>query len=352
MTTSNKAIYIDAQNVLSIRDMPNYRPGKNQALLQVHYSGVNPADVKHASEFGMNDSVGGYEFSGTILEAGPEFPYNKGDDVYGSKRIGHGSEFGAHQDLMLVEGNSLLAKRPSTLPSADSAVLSIVVRTAADALFNVMQIPFKILGFPGKGPTQEAIMIWGGASGVGSAAIQLARAAGLDPIITTASRSHHESLMGLGATHCFDYRDGATVANIQAVLNKIKQPLRLIFDTVCTEGELSSWKQCEILKTAPSACYVGTLPVAGSKCKWEWCLAARAWDLHLPPPLGLRPADHEKEKQLLEVTNWVAREYGTAFRIPDVSVIQGVDAALQAIRTSGDGQVKFKKYAIKHPLVT
>ncbi|KAH7258866.1 uncharacterized protein BKA55DRAFT_687160 [Fusarium redolens] len=351
MTTSNKAIYIDAQNVLSIRDMPTYHPGKNQALLLVHYSGVNPADLKHGWEFGMNDSVSGYEFSGTILETGSEFPYNKGDDVYGSKRIGDGSEFGAHQDLMLVEGNTLLAKRPSTLPNADSSTMSIVVRTAADALFNVMQIPFKALGFPGKGPTQTAIMIWGGASGVGSAAIQLARAAGLDPIITTASRNHHEALMNLGATHCFDYYDSKVVAHIQAVLNAIDPPLQYIFDTVCTEGELSSWKHCEALTAAPTACYVGSLPVVGSKCKWEWCLAARAWDLHLPPPVGFTPADHEKETRLVKVTDWVAREYGVAFSIPNVSVIQGVDAALQAIQMSGEGQVKFKKLAIKHPLV-
>ncbi|KAK2685634.1 hypothetical protein QWA68_015431 [Fusarium oxysporum] len=351
MTTSNKAIYIDAQNVLSIRDMPTYHPGKNQALLQVHYSGVNPADLKHGWEFGMNDSVSGYEFSGTILETGPEFPYNKGDDIYGSKKIGLGSEFGAHQNFMLVEGSTLLAKRPSTLPSADSATMSMVVRTAADALFNVMQIPFKALGFPGKGPTQTAVMIWGGASGVGLAAIQLARAAGLDPIITTASRSHHEALLGLGATHCFDYNDSNVVANIQAVLNALNQPLQYIFDTVCTEGELSSWKHCEALKTAPTAYYVCSLPLVGSKCKWEWCVAARAWDLHLLPPIGFTPADHEKEARLVKVTDWVAVEYGKAFSIPNLTVIEEEAAALQAIQMSGEGQVKFKKIAIKHPLV-
>ncbi|KAF5552541.1 toxD [Fusarium phyllophilum] len=351
MTTSNKAIYIDANNVLSVRDMPTYRPGKNQALLQVHYSGINPADLKHGTEFGMNDSVSGYEFNGTILEAGSDFPYNEGDDVYGTKMMGLGSEFSAHQDLMLVEGNSLLAKRPSTLPSADSATMSLVVRTAADALFNIMQIPFETLGFPGKGPTQRAILIWGGASGVGSAAIQLARAAGLDPIITTASRSHHKALMSLGATHCFDYSDSNAIADIQAVLNATHQPLQYIFDTVCTEGELSSWKHCEALETAPTACYVGSLPVEGLKCKWEWCVAARGWELHLPPPIGFRPADHEQEARLVKVTDWAAREYGVAIHVPNMSVIEGVHAALEAVQMSGKGQVRFKKFVIKHPLI-
>ncbi|KAH6868921.1 hypothetical protein B0T10DRAFT_534029 [Thelonectria olida] len=335
MAVSNKAIYIDSHNVFSIRDMPTYQPGNNQALVQVHYSGINPADLKHGLEFGMNESVSGYEFSGTILEAGPGFPYTKGEGVYGSTKMGLGSEFGAHQNLMLVEGNTLIAKRPSTLPSADSATMSIVVRTAADALFNVMEIPFKPLDCPGEEPIQNGILIWGGASGVGAAAIQLAKAAGLDPIITTASTNNHQALKGLGATHLFDYYDNKVVEQIQGVLDVTDQPLKYILDTVCTTGESSSWKQCEALKCPPGAFYVGTLPVTSSKCRWEFCLAARAWELHLPPPIGFVSADPEGESRLVNIVDWVASEYGTAFRIPNVSVIEGANAALEAVRLSG-----------------
>jgi ABC-type amino acid transport substrate-binding protein len=62
------------------------------------------------------------------------------------------------------------------------------------------------------------------------------------------------------------------------------------------------------------------------------------------------PADEEMETRLTKVMYWAAREYGKAFRIANMSVIEGVDAALQAIQSSGEGQVQFKKLAIKHPL--
>ncbi|KAJ5055111.1 hypothetical protein J3E72DRAFT_390620 [Bipolaris maydis] len=304
MTSTNKAIYIGPQNELYATEYNNlYEPADNQGLVQVHYSGINPADLKHGIDFRMNDHISGYEFSGTIVKAGPGFPYAVGDEIFGSKRMGLGSEFGAHQDWLLAQGNSLIAKRPPTLPKEAAAVMSIVVRTAADALFNILGIPFAEIKAPGM-QTKSGILIWGGGSAVGWAAIQLAKAAGISPIITTASSFHHQTLKDLGATHCFDYRDDDVVTKIQTAIDQSGQPLKFIFDSVCTKGQASSVSRCDALNTAPDAIFTGTLPVRSDKNKWIFCLAARAWDVPLPPPLGPIFANKESESRLIETVSW------------------------------------------------
>jgi NADPH:quinone reductase-like Zn-dependent oxidoreductase len=349
MASPNKAIYIGSQNELFATEYPDpYEPSDNQGLVEVHYSGINPADVKHGLHFRMNDHVCGYEFSGKVIKAGKGFPYAVGDEIFGSKKMSLGSEFGAHQDWMLAEGNTLMAKRPSTLPKEAAAVMSIAVRTAADALFNILGIPFPEINASGT-PTKSGILIWGGGSAVGWAAIQLAKAAGVSPIITTASASHHQTLKDLGATHCFDYRDNDVTAKIQTVIDACGQPLKHIFDPVCAQGQSSSTSRCDALKTAPDAIFTGTLPVHSDKNKWVWCLAARAWELNLPPPIGHVPANEQWESRLIDTVSWVAENYGKGFHVPNLRVIEGLKEGIEAIKASGEGKISFEKIAIKHP---
>ncbi|EUC43351.1 hypothetical protein COCMIDRAFT_101114 [Bipolaris oryzae ATCC 44560] len=349
MASPNKAIYIGPQNELFATECDDlYEPADNQGLVQVHFSGINPADLKHGTDFRMNDHVCGYEFSGKVVKAGTGFPYAVGDEIFGSKKIGLGSKFGAHQDWLLAEGNSMIAKRPSTLPKEAGAVMSLVVRTAADALFNILGIPFAEIKASGT-PTKSGILIWGGGSAVGWATIQIAKAAGVSPIITTASSSHHKTLKDLGATHCFDYRDDDVVAKIQSAVDQFGQPLKFIFDSVCTKGQASSASRCDAINTPPDAIFTGTLPVSSDKNKWIWCLAARAWDTNLPPPIGYIAADQEWESRLIGTVDWVAGNYGQRFRIPNLRVIQGLREGIEAIKASGEGKISFEKFAIKHP---
>lgn len=349
MSIQNKSIYVSSNNELFVHNVDTpYEPGDNQAVLKVEYSGVNPADLKHGLHFGLNNRVAGYEFSGTVIKAGSGFPYAIGDVVYGSNRIGLGSPFGAHQDQMLIEGTTLIAKIPPTLPPAHAAVFSIVVRTAADALFNLLEIPFPAINSPGT-PRGGGIVIWGGASAVGLSAIQLAKAAGLDPIITTASAQNHTALKELGATHCFDYRDEKVVDNINAALKATGQPLYHVFDTVVTQGAHSSTKECEAISTSPGAQFICVIPVPGNP-KWTWCLASRGWTVPLPPPLKPVPAQPDWEARLKNVVLWAADNYNSLFRIPNVRVVEGTDAAIEAINLSCDGKISFEKIAIKHPL--
>ncbi|KAF5614111.1 toxD [Fusarium tjaetaba] len=346
---TNRAIYIGPQNELFATEYDAvYEPGNNQGLVEVHYSGVNPAAEKHGIILGLNDHVCGYEFSGKVVQAGNGFPYAVGDEIFGSKQMSLGSEFGAHQDHLLAEGNTLMSKRPSTLPKEAAAVMSLVVRTAADALFNVLGIPPPSNSYSEISP-ESGIVIWGGGSAVGWSAVQLAGAAGLSPIITTASASHHQALKDLGATQCFDYRDDGVVDKIQAAIDAAGQPLKYILDAVCTQGRGSSTSKCDVLKTAPDATYTGTVPVQSSRNKWVWCLGARAWELRLPPPVGHIPADKQWESRLVDIVSWAAENYGDGFRIPNIRVVQRPEEGIEAIKASADGKISFEKVAIKHP---
>ncbi|KAF5232143.1 hypothetical protein FANTH_13140 [Fusarium anthophilum] len=345
----NRAIYIGPQNELFTTEYDAlYEPGYNQGLVEVHYSGVNPADEKHGHVLGLNDHVCGYEFSGKVVQAGNGFPYAVGDEIFGSKQMSLGSEFGAHQDYLLAEGNTLISKRPSTLPKEAAAVMSLVVRTAADALFNVLGIPPLNNSSLGMSPN-SGILIWGGGSAVGWSAVQLAKAAGLSPIITTASASHHQALKDLGATHCFDYRDDDVIARIQAAIDAAGQPLKHILDAVCTQGQRSSTSLCDALKTAPDATYAGTVPVKSDKNKWVWCLGARAWELRLPPPVGHIPVNKQWESRLVDIVSWAAENYGDGFRIPNIRVVKRPEEGIEVIKASADGKISFEKVAIKHP---
>lgn len=136
---NNMGVLLTSQNGLApCENGDPYEPGENQGLIQVAYSGVSPADVKYGQQLGLNDRVTGYEFSGTVAKAGPGFPYAVGDEVFGLRRLDLGSRFGEHQDWLIAEGNSLLAKRPSTLPKDAAAGMLVALRTAVDALIDIL----------------------------------------------------------------------------------------------------------------------------------------------------------------------------------------------------------------------
>jgi NADPH:quinone reductase-like Zn-dependent oxidoreductase len=72
-STPNRAIWIDEHNQLSLRVIDEvYTPKEAQVFVSVSYSGINPADIKHGLHLGLNNYPSGYEYSGTVLAAGPK----------------------------------------------------------------------------------------------------------------------------------------------------------------------------------------------------------------------------------------------------------------------------------------
>jgi NADPH:quinone reductase-like Zn-dependent oxidoreductase len=103
---------------------------------------------------------------------------------------------------------------------------------------------FENLGFQlptGKAKTvqDKSLLIWGGASSVGSILLQFATFLGFT-VYTTASSVHHEYLKGLGATAVFDYRSPGTIEDIVSVAKHAGKPIAYAVDTVSEAETLKS----------------------------------------------------------------------------------------------------------------
>jgi NADPH:quinone reductase-like Zn-dependent oxidoreductase len=277
LPATHRAIWIDTSNQLSLRTISeNYVPKEAQVLVEVKYSGINPADIKHGLHLGLNNYPSGYEYCGKVVGVGPTSTYQVGDIVAGHNLVGKHKPIyhGVHQDYVI--GEHFLFRVPPSMPAQDAACISIMAQTAADALFSQLALPSTILG--DAVPTQTPILIWGGSSNVGVAAIQLAKAAGVGPILVTASPKNH-SLKELGADECFDYRDPDVVAQIKSAVTKRGKRLLHVLDAVGAATDF-----CEAC-CDEDAVLAATLPVP-KRPRWKMVLATRNVDFPAPRPDG------------------------------------------------------------------
>lgn len=121
------------------------------------------------------------------------------------------------------------AKIPDGMDFEHGAMLPMAVATSSIALFNDLGLSLPTLE-PAK-KTGSSILVWGGASGLGSMAIQLARQAGLS-VYAVASPVHHAYLKSLGATELFDYRSPTAVEAIIEAAKRAGQPIRYALDVI------------------------------------------------------------------------------------------------------------------------
>lgn len=96
----NRALYATEDARFLIRDDIRHEEIEpNELLIETHYSGVNPADVRHSTHLGIRATVVGYDFAGRVLKAPPNSKFNEGDIVAGYTPSGMGrpAKYGAHQ---------------------------------------------------------------------------------------------------------------------------------------------------------------------------------------------------------------------------------------------------------------
>jgi alcohol dehydrogenase len=166
-------------------------------LVRVHAAGLNPVDYK-MREGKMRlinhlrlPLVAGSEFAGVVEQIGPGVTrFAPGDRVFART---HKSRMGAFADYAAVE-ESLLAKFPDELDFRQAAGMPLAGLTALQALRDQL----------GAGPGGR-LYISGGAGGVGTLAIQIAKALGAE-VATTASGRGEELVRKLGADHVIDYK--------------------------------------------------------------------------------------------------------------------------------------------------
>lgn len=168
--------------------MPSVTPGK--VLVKVHAVGLNPFDGKLRAGF-MKDFIPltfpvtlGGDFSGVVVETGEE--------VYGSAIVLSGGS-GALAEFALAVSDRV-AKKPKNISHQEAAALPVPGISALMALFEVMKLS--------KG---QKILIHGGAGGIGTYAIRLAKHVGAY-VATTVRAEAKEYVKSLGADEVIDYQ--------------------------------------------------------------------------------------------------------------------------------------------------
>jgi NADPH:quinone reductase-like Zn-dependent oxidoreductase len=182
-----QAVEVGMNGKLSVQSRPVPRPGPGEVLVHVYAAGVNPVDWKSAPRrVGL---VPGIDLAGTIDSLGEGVTgFKVGDAVMGfARRSGSYAEYAA----VPVDD---LAKKPKSLSFEEAAGTPTAAETAYRALYET-----------GNLKSGQTVLIHGAAGGVGSAAVQIAKAAGAR-VIGTASSNNHAYLRALGADQVIDYR--------------------------------------------------------------------------------------------------------------------------------------------------
>lgn len=192
-------------DVFELQDRPRPVAGPGELLVRVVASGTNPVDAKirqAGSWAGIPfPAVLGYDVSGVVEEVGPGVTgFKAGDEVFYTPEI-FGNPNGSYADYT-VAAASIVAHKPPGLSHVEAAGIPLAGGTAWEAIVRRLAVR------PG-----ETVLIHGGAGGVGSFAIQFAKAAGAR-VLATASKANHEAMRDLGADVTLDYRDADVMDQI------------------------------------------------------------------------------------------------------------------------------------------
>jgi len=233
-------------NPESLVDLTLPDPGPPQGhdlLVRVRAVSVNPVDAKQriaGSATAARPRVLGWDAAGTVAAAGPEVTlFKEGDEVY---YAGDVTRPGSNSELQLVD-ERIVGSKPRSMDFAQAAAIPLTAITAWEAFFERMRID------PGGAQRGATILVVGGAGGVGSIGIQLARIAGLR-VIATASRPQSAAwVRELGAEHVVDHSQplqpqlealGMRHADYVAVFNDIDRHWQEVCELVRPQGAIVS----------------------------------------------------------------------------------------------------------------
>ena len=187
---------------LAVQSKPIPEPAPNEVRIKVRAAAVNPVDY---GRFGSREgAVPGFDASGVIDTVAPGVTgWKKGDEVIVMAPIGAYAQY-------VVAPVDRVAKKPAKISYEEASGIPVVGETAYRALHEVAKLQ--------KG---QRILIHGGAGGVGSAGVQIAKAQGAY-VIATASPRNHDFLRSIGADEVIDYNTvkfEERVKGVDVVLN-------------------------------------------------------------------------------------------------------------------------------------
>ncbi len=190
-----KAIVADrfgGPEVMKLEEVPRPEPKEDQVLIRVIAAGVNPVDAMvRAGKFGgKTPHIPGYDIAGVVEKTGAKIRKLKaGDAVYAYIDIPGGGGYAEYA----VATEKEAALKPKSISFVEAAAVPIVALTAWQALFDSAKLS-----------AGQTVLIHGGSGGVGTFAIQMAKARGAR-VIATASTANQDLLKQLGADVAIDY---------------------------------------------------------------------------------------------------------------------------------------------------
>jgi NADPH:quinone reductase-like Zn-dependent oxidoreductase len=211
-----KAAFIERHGgpeVLKYGEMPDPVAASGQVVVDIVAASVNGADWKvregKSGQLSKFPYILGRDFSGVVSAVGDGVSDLKvGDEVFAVCDAG---QEGAYAEKIAIKA-SIVAKKTDGLSHVDAAALALAGLTAIVSVEDTLKLK------PG-----ETILIQGGAGGVASFAIQLAKHLGAR-VITTASAANHDYLRKIGADEIIDYNAvdfAKNVKNCDAVFDTV-----------------------------------------------------------------------------------------------------------------------------------
>ncbi|MND40410.1 Zinc-type alcohol dehydrogenase-like protein [compost metagenome] len=191
---------ISSETALVDIDLPMPEAKGRDLLVEIRAISVNPVDTKTRKNAVLEPGqykVLGYDAAGVIKAVGPDVKlFKPGDEVYYAGAI---NRQGTNAEFHLVD-ERIVGPKPKTLSFEEAAALPLTAITAYETLFHRMRVQDKVAS------AWNAVLLIGGAGGVGSIAIQLLRELSDVTVIATGSRPETQDwIRQLGAHHVLDH---------------------------------------------------------------------------------------------------------------------------------------------------
>lgn len=233
-----KAVQINSYGPVEVLEVNQNAPKpeitKGQVLVEIHAASINPIDWKLREGYlkGMVPltfpATLGLDFSGKIIKIGENVTnFKAGDEVFGQAGILNSGSGSFAQAAAAVP--TKIAPKPKILDHIQSASLPLAAVSALQAIEEHINLK--------KG---QKILIHGGAGGIGSIAIQIAKAKGAY-VATTVSKNETEFVKSLGADEVIDYKLSFSSNKSEAFEDKLSG-FDAVFDTVGGETQEKSFK--------------------------------------------------------------------------------------------------------------
>jgi NADPH:quinone reductase-like Zn-dependent oxidoreductase len=234
-----KAVFIERHGgpeELKYGVLPDPAAKRGEVVVDIHAASVNGADWKVRSGESYPQTkfpyVLGRDFSGVVSAVGEGVEdLAVGDPVFAVCDVG---QEGAYAEKIAIKA-SIVARKPASISHVDAAALALAGLTALVSIEDTLKLR-----------AGETILIQGGAGGVASIAIQLAKHIGAR-VITTASAANHAYLRGIGADQIIDY-------NVQD-FTKTVSGCDAVFDTV--GGDVTQ-RSFAVLKPGGRAAFIAS----------------------------------------------------------------------------------------------